>query len=191
MLFTINDIKKETVQPIEYNSSSDKNNFGEIINKKKLKEVCSKIRMGETIHVISYVEWSLHDVLLEIINITGPAKVWATTWAISENPVRAILQMIETGLITQLNCLFDTRIKSQCPQAYQLIQRNFTNLYLTDIHAKVLVIENELWKISVTSTANMTNKRRIEKYVISCNKETANFDKAWIQKQMQTSNPFK
>lgn len=155
--------------------------------KKDLSAKLGPIEMGSSYHIVSNAEWSLHDVLALLLEKTGPADVWITTWAISENPVREILQLLDAGLIRALNCLFDSRIKSQCPDAYQLIKGNFKRIGLTDIHAKQLVIINDSWAISVSSSANMTNKRRIEKYVICCDRAAADFDREWIEKGIENA----
>lgn len=141
--------------------------------------------MGETIHVASLVNWSLHELIAYLFDFTGPGKLWVTTWAVSENPVRIINQLVESGQVTELRALFDRRIKSQCPQAWQLIKGQWSNYALTDIHAKVAVILNDEWGISVTSTANLTNKQRIEKYVITCDRKIAEAESSWINKAMQ------
>ncbi len=149
-----------------------------------------KIEMGITYHLPCFVNWSLHDLLAHSLKFTGGSKVWMTSWAISQKPIIKLMQLQDDELIQELNCLLDHRVKSQCAEAWQLAQRNMTKIMLADIHAKVVVIQNEEWSVSITSTANMTNKRRIEKYVITCHKEVADFDIHWIQQLMNESNPF-
>jgi hypothetical protein len=142
------------------------------------------IEDGFSYHIPCFVHWSLHDVLERLIELTGPAHVCLTSWAISEGPARKISNLLRDGKIRSLHCLFDHRVTRYCPAAMQLVQGQMGKIKLTGIHAKIVVIENDSWGISVTSTANATNKRRIEKYVITCDRIVAEFERTWILDQI-------
>lgn len=145
---------------------------------------------GDTHHLVSYSQWSFHDLVLFILHKIGPSEVYFTSWAISENPVREMLRMRRDGLITGLHCLLDSRIKSQCPAAAQLIFGNVDSLFLTDIHAKTAAIIGRDLSASLVATANLTNKRRIERYVLCYNQKLAQFEVDWIKKAMQNAHPW-
>ena len=162
--------------------------FAQALQNESLPKVLPEIVQGFTYQLVSYTQWSMHELILHLLDFIGPAEVWLASWAISETPMRELLRLRREGAITNLVGLFDSRIKSQCPAAAQLIHRNLDRLGLTDIHAKVTVICNSKWKISVTGTANLTNKRRIEKYVIDCRPDVAQFDMDWIEKQLKTAH---
>ena len=140
---------------------------------------------GTTYHLPCFVNWSLHDVLERLLQLTGPAHVCMTSWAISEAPARKISRLLASEQILSMHCVFDHRTVKHCPSAMQLVTGQFGKVKLTGIHAKVLVIQNDSWGISVTSTANATNKKRIEKYVIACDRNVADFERAWIMRLME------
>lgn len=137
---------------------------------------------GYTYHLPCFVNWSLHDLLSRILALTGPAHVCLTSWAISEEPARKISRLVSTGQILTMHCLFDHRVTKYCPSAMQLATGQLGQVKLVHIHAKILVVQNDSWGISVTSTANATNKKRIEKYVITCDLSVAEFERQWIMK---------
>jgi hypothetical protein len=184
-LFTVKPKEERKVQERRSFRTLAANKLNTATAKQTIDEVMGAPVMGETIHIASLVNWSLHDLIAYLLDFTGPATVHITTWAVSENPVRIINQLVESGLITELNALLDRRIKSQCPQAFQLIKGQWKNVSLVDIHAKVGVIMNEEWAISITSTANLTNKQRIEKYVVCCDRHIAEKEILWIEKAME------
>jgi hypothetical protein len=158
--------------------------------KSKLKSLFPDPSMGEVVLLTSYVSWSFHDLIDYLIDITGPATCYLTSWAVSENPARLLLHLLNSGKALELNCLFDQRIKSQCPQAFQIIERNLTRIGLVNIHAKSFVAINENWAVSVTSTANLTNKKRIEKYVVCFDFKAAEMDAAWIMDCINNANEY-
>ena len=57
-------------------------------------------------------------------------------------------------------------------------------------HAKVTVIQNETWGISIVSSANYTRNPRIEAGVICNSKEIAEFHKNWIVNELNNTSDF-
>ncbi len=155
-----------------------------------LPDLFNELEPGTSIHVPSFANWSLHDMVAHILNIIGPAHVYLTTWAISEEPVRMLVQLMEEKTILSLKCIFNHRVKVECPKAYQLAQFNIATIKLSRIHAKVALFENEKFKITVVSSANLTRNPRIEVYVISCDDRLTDFYKEWIQKEIENAQPF-
>lgn len=148
------------------------------------------IKMDECIHYVSAGEWSMHDVLIHLLNQTGSADVWIASWSITEDPCRQLIKAIDAGAIKNLSILFDWRVKIRCPEAHQLAKATATQCYLTSCHAKTTVIQNDKWNIAIIGSANYTNNPRIESGIISCNQIAANFHREWIQKTIDRADPF-
>ena len=140
-----------------------------------IRDVIGNISQGETIHYATSGAWNAHELLEHLLKITGPAKVYLTTWAMSENPVRSILNLIDQGLITELNCVFDLKVQDRAPKVFQLIQG-------ISSHAKVFVIQNDSWAISNSGSANWTRNPRMEAGVLSADPIVAEFHKKWIMR---------
>jgi hypothetical protein len=124
--------------------------------------------------------WSMHQLLEYLLRKTGPCRVWMTTWTITEEPMRALLGMITDGLILELNAVLDYRIERRKPEAFQLANSIITRIRLTKCHAKVLVLENENWSVTILGSANFSKNPRIEAGVIFSDKKSADFHKKWI-----------
>jgi hypothetical protein len=193
MLFSVNELKKSQVpdRPILKAAKSEGSNLFYLTpSGVNIREAIPDIQPDTTYHVPCFVNWSLHDVLEHLLVFTGPADVCMTSWAISEDPVRKIVSLIHRGAITSFNAIFDERVRQYCPAAMQLADSQLGKIKLTGIHAKILVITNQNYGISVTSTANATNKKRIEKYVISTHRRIAEFDRKWILQTINSDNPY-
>jgi hypothetical protein len=135
--------------------------------------------------------WSMHQLLNYMLLKTGPAKIWMTTWTITEQPMRALLQMINDGLITELNAILDYRIERRKPEAFQLATNLITRIKLTKCHAKVLVVQNDTWNIAVITTANFSNNPRIEAGAIFTDMASAEFHKKWIDDVINGKEVFR
>ncbi len=154
-----------------------------------LQELVGALHHNEHIHLPSFAKWSMHDMLTHILDHTGPARVWITSWTITEEPVRTILQHMEEGRILSLRALFSERVEAMNPAAHQLARFNL-QVRLTKIHAKCIVVLNDKWGVTVSGSANFTRNPRIEKYVVCTHREQAIAERTWIDAVMDGAKPF-
>ena len=153
-------------------------------------EVVGKVEMGKTIHFVSACEWSCIDMLNIILDQIGPAEITIATWSVSEDSARSLIKSVETGRITKLSTIFDWRIKVRRPEVFELAKFNICNIKLSTCHAKTTVIQNDKYQIVLLGSANYTANPRIETGMICCNKEVADFHKAWMDEELQNADPF-
>jgi hypothetical protein len=156
----------------------------------KLGDVFGEIEKDKTYHIATRGNWSSPHLIEHILNQIGPAKCYLTSWSVKEQAVRILMLLMDSGRITELHALFDERIKVNCPQAYQLAESNIADIRLTKIHAKMVILMNDDWGISISTSANLTRNPRIEKFVVSTHMNVAQFDKAWIDAELRQSQPF-
>ena len=154
----------------------------------KLHQVFGKVIDGQSVHYASLGDWSTHDLLFFILEQTGPARVYFTTWAISEYAIRQLYQFIEHGLILELKGIFDYRNGIRKPAELQCLQKITTDIKAAKCHAKVTVIENDNWGISVVGSANYTRNPRIEAGVLCCDKTVAAFHRDWILNELSNTS---
>lgn len=154
-----------------------------------LQDIIGVLTHNEHVHVPSFARWSMHDVLIHILQQTGPANVWITSWTITEEPVRAILEEMAQGRILSLKALFSERVEAMNPAAHQLARFSL-QVKLTKIHAKCIVVLNEQWGVTVSGSANFTRNPRIEKYVICTHRDQAIEESTWIDAVMNGAKPF-
>jgi len=154
----------------------------------KLHQVFGKAVDGQSVHYASLGDWSTHDLLFFLLEQTGPARVYFTTWAISEYAIRQLYLFIEHGLVLELKGIFDYRNGIRKPAELQFLQKITTDIKAAKCHAKVTVIENDNWGISVVGSANYTRNPRIEAGVLCCDKTVAAFHRDWILKELSNTS---
>jgi len=158
--------------------------------REKLVQVFGNVSEGQSIHYASLGDWSTHDLLFFLLEQTGPARVYFTTWAISEYAIRQLYQFIEQGLILELKGIFDYRNGIRKPAELQFLQKITTDIKAAKCHAKVTVVENDRWGISVVGSANYTRNPRIEAGVLCCDKMVAAFHRDWILNELSNTSAF-
>ncbi len=156
----------------------------------KLKDIIGEIHTGESKHYASMGDWSTHDLLFYLLQITGPAKVYFSTWAISEYAIRKLYQFIDLGIILELRGIFDYRNGIRKPAELQFLKKITTDIKAAKCHAKVTVIDNNQWGIAIVGSANFTRNPRIEAGVICASKSAADFHKTWILNELKGQSSF-
>lgn len=146
----------------------------------KLERVMGDWDMKTDLHYVSHGHWSLHNVLEWLLPKIGASDIYIATWSLSEDATRCIINLCETGLIKSLYGILDYRAKNRHEAAYYLAKSHFAKIHTTACHAKVTVIRNDSYKITINGSANYTNNPRIESGVISVSETVADFHIRWM-----------
>lgn len=155
-------------------------------SKKVLQQHIGALEPGYTWLYLTGGKWSNHQLLQYLLEKTGPADVYATTWTITEAPVRVMKQLLDSGQMRSLTLLTDHRIKSRAPQAWQLMQSLRATVHLSKCHAKVTVAIGDVHGIVVINSQNMTNNPRIEAGTVVFDRAAALDMRDAILKETQT-----
>lgn len=145
---------------------------------------------GQHIHYATAGLWSSHDLLFHLLKQTGPARVTIATWSMTEEPVRMLIQGLETGIIRELNTLLDIRVKTRNASVFHFARYNFAKVAESICHAKVTIIENDHWAISLVGSPNYTNNPRIECGIMLDDRAVAAFHRGWIDAEINKAKPF-
>jgi len=174
-----------------YNQPKTGNSHQIIKSRLELAATIGELVPDEAIQFSTGGRWSLHQLLEYVLHKTGPAKIWMTTWTITEEPMRVLLHLLRSGNITELHAVFDYRIEKRKPEAFQLASNILTRIKLTKCHAKVLVIQNEDWNVTVLGSANFSNNPRVEAGTIFTDRGSAEFNKGWINDLIEGKEVFR
>ena len=191
-LFKLSDLTRSTPKPDAGGSVKTSGSSRCFIGKanEKLQQKIGTISPDLTIHYASLGDWSTHDLLFYLLQITGPAKVYFTTWAISEYAVRQLYNFIQQGHILELHGIFDYRNGVRKPAELQFLQKITTNIKPAKCHAKVTCIINDSWSIAIVGSANYTRNPRIEAGDIHTDPKVAEHHRYWIMKELNEQSVF-
>jgi len=142
--------------------------------------------MGEdvTIYWVIKGEWTMHQLLIGLLNITGAADIVLATYAMCETSARIIAQLKNGNMITSLSTILDNRVDVRSAGSFQLMTSMSDRLVLDEVHAKVTVIKNESFSIAVIGSANYTENNRYEAGVITTNPGAVDAQLLWMNKVM-------
>lgn len=165
-----------------YKPNSWKRKFAEGKNAEQLKLAVGDLKEGECLQFMTNGAWSSHDMIDFFLRKIGRSDVFLTSWAVSEQAARRVAKLHEDGLINDLTCLFDYRIKDRKYEPVLLFEK-IGKVHLVKIHAKVIILQNSDTAITIITSGNLSKNMRIEAGTIFCCPDSAIFHKQWIINQ--------
>jgi len=140
------------------------------------------IEHDSVVNFWTFGRYAMHDILTHICRQIGPCKATACTWAITEKAVTKLLNLKKHGLLIDFRLWIDPRVKVRNPVPLQMCLANFP-VTIAPVHAKVTVIENNEWKISISGSLNFTTNPQPERGIIQVIDHVFESDKRILDEQ--------
>lgn len=112
----------------------------------------------------------LFDIIEKILLETGEADIYISTFSSSEEFLRRIYRLKESGMIHHAVMLADLKASRKTQRLYTFISNVFDEVFLSENHSKVILIQNKKWCVSICTSQNQTRGNRIESGIITTDK---------------------
>ena len=123
----------------------------------------SQAYLSNAVQVADLLEWILEQV--------GNAKVWQTSFSISEEFLRRLFFIEKSGRVTEFNLVLDHKATNKTLKLWSFMTQVIQRTYLTDNHSKILLVQAESGQtVSVITSQNLTRGNRHESAFISTDK---------------------
>lgn len=154
-----------------------KTNFNRLVTdvEKTLTDAIGKISPDINIHYYSYGNFNLVRLILYLIKQTGPVHCFMTSYSFSQKSIEQLQNRIQRKEILSFRVIVDNRVKSMSPKPFQMLSTSFDYRCIS-IHAKVALLWNENWKISIVTSQNATDNPKIERGIIFTDPGVFEFD---------------
>ena len=134
---------------------------------KPLADMPNQAYLTNALQVADVLEWILEQV--------GKAKVWQTSFSISEEFLRRLFFIEKKGNVTEFNLVLDHKATNKTLKLWAFISQVMKRTYLADNHSKILLVLSEAGDtISVVTSQNLTRGNRHESTFISTDKDIFN-----------------
>lgn len=128
-------------------------------------------------HFYSKGAFNLIQLVLYILKQTGPAHVFISSYSIAEDSLSTLKRYQERGEILSIRFLIDNRVRTISPKPFDFLVTAFPGAYrCCALHAKVALIWNERFTISVVGSQNATHNPKLERGIIHTEKPVFDFD---------------
>src|SRR5205085_1811106 len=115
----------------------------------ELQSVVKMVDKNNLVFWKSEGNWSMHQMLLALLEITGKADVFISSYAMGETPARVLQQLWQNEVINNIVCVLDSRVEVRTAGSLQLIKGFCARMALVDTHAKVTIIKDDDSEISM------------------------------------------
>ena len=141
---------------------------------KPLDESPFQAYLSNAVQVADILEWILEQV--------GNAKVWQTSFSISEEFLRRLYFIEKSGHVSEFNLVLDHKATNKTLKLWVFITQVIQRTFLADNHSKILLVEAETGQtVSVITSQNLTRGNRHESSFISTDKAIFDNLKAQVE----------
>lgn len=135
------------------------------------------IKAGQDKHFYSNGAFNLVQLVLYLLKQTGPAHVFISSYSIAEDSLATLKRYQEQGKIWDIAFLIDNRVRTISPKPFDYLVTAFPDRYrCCALHAKVALIWNDEWHLSVVGSQNATNNPKLERGIIHTSQDVFYFD---------------
>ncbi len=152
-----------------------------------LTKAIGELVQGKTIHYYSYGNFNLVRLILYIIKQTGAVHAFMTSYSFSQKSIEAIQRQIELNNLLSFKVIVDNRVRSLSPKPFQMLMQSF-DYRCSSIHAKVALLWNDKWTISIVTSQNATDNPKLERGTIFTDDSIFNFDLNALTNEFNTGN---
>jgi hypothetical protein len=148
--------------------------------RKNLEASIGQLVNGEDVHFYSFGHFNLVRLVVQVLGQTGPAHVLMSSYSFSKRSIEQIGALVTKGDVLSFRLLIDHRVKVMSPKPFDMIMRMF-DYKCSSIHAKVALIWNDSWNISIVTSQNATDNPKMERGTVFTQKEVFDFDLKTIE----------
>ena len=142
---------------------------------KSLTKAIGQLQNGLTTHFYSWGNFNLVRLMMYILKQTGPAHAFMTSYSFSQKSIEQLNLKLSQKQLLSFRVIIDNRVKTMSPIPFQMLMNSF-DYRCTSIHAKIALIWNEDWKITILSSQNATDNPKMERGTIFTDGSVFNFD---------------
>lgn len=193
MLVGCNDIIKEENQRNENLNSCDVPGLSHV-NEMLVESLRRPSELGQLTqsvnkHFYSNGAFNLIQLVLYVLRQTGPAHLFICTYSISTDSIATLVRYREQGDILDVRFLIDNRVRTISPKPFDYLITSFPDAYrCCALHAKVALIWNRDWKISIVGSQNATHNPKLERGIIHTEESIFDFDLKVLQDEFDRGN---
>ena len=155
---------------------SDQGNTSFIADKdQNLSKAIGQLIPGKDTHYYSWGNFNLVRLIIYLIRQTGPVHCLMTSYSFSQTSIEQLQNRIEKKDLLSFRVIIDNRVKTMSPKPFQMLMQSF-DYRCTSVHAKVALLWNDKWKLSIVTSQNATDNPKLERGTIFTDPSVFEFD---------------
>lgn len=140
-------------------------------------EIIGDVSDGDEICGITNGQFSLVDIIEHVLTQTGAADVAISTWTMGIYDAEKAYHFVENGLIRSIKFILDPSMFLRRTELASVLVKGFgaESFRAVNSHAKFAVIRGDKLAVTVRSSMNLNENKRIESFDLTAGDEMASF----------------
>jgi hypothetical protein len=158
------------------------------LQRQHLKDVVEQLpAAGESYHILSngkYDYWTFVPVLIDMMG--GRADLlYGSTWTMNRNNVVDLVRLYDEGRASKIGILTGLYFKRRETAVYTMLvealQKRGQPYMAFRNHAKVIILSNADYYLTIEGSANFTANPRLEQYILTNERRLFDFHREWME----------
>ena len=127
------------------------------------------IEHGCEVYGLCRGQYSLIDLIEHVLTFTGPAEIVISTWTAAGADIDYALRLTKDGRVLSVLWLVDSSFPVRQPGYCRAMRERFGDaaIRVTQNHAKFVLIGNDEWRITLRTSMNLNENKRLESWEVS------------------------
>lgn len=140
---------------------------------------------------LTYGQFSLIDLVEATLDITGPADVTISTWSAGFYDVEAAKNFRDNGRLRSIRFVMDSGRAKKGQAGVHDIEDLFGAGHTVQVrtHAKFVLIRNEDWNVTITSSMNLNKNMRCEQFEMTDDADRCDMFEAFVNAAYEDAPP--
>jgi len=140
-------------------------------------DVFPLIEKDTEFHCLSVGQFNLIDVVENVINQIGRCKIDIAVWTAAETNLKKAFNFLESENVESMRWLIDPSFKSRQPKYVATLASLFGDDAVRTIptHAKFIVCYNEVYSVTILTSMNLNQNKRLENFTVIENYDMCKF----------------
>ena len=137
-------------------------------------------------------QFSLLDLLIAALQITGPAQMSLSTWTAARHEIQSLDELQRSGLLTGMRWLVDFTFCRRDPEAAHQVRKTFgaDAIRVANTHCKFAVLRNDTWSLVIRTSMNLNMNPRFEDFTVAHDEQLSAFlgtllDDIWTRQKRE------
>lgn len=119
--------------------------------------------LGNGLHTLGLLHWILEQ--------TGRADVWVSSYSTSEPFLNGFALMKDQGMVGKSMILLDQRASKKTLKLQDLLVNAFDNVFMGQNHSKIMLVRNSGFAVTVITSQNQTYGARAESTLVTTDED--------------------
>ena len=153
-------------------------------SQQSLTNAIGQLENGKEHHFYSRGNFNLVKLICYLLKQTGPSHLMMTSYSFSRKSIEQLQNRLELKEILSFKVILDNRVRVMSPKPFQMIAASF-NYRCISVHAKVALVWNDHWTVTIITSQNATDNPKLERGIIFTDPKVFEFDYNILQDEFE------